>query len=204
MPSPKQPGSKPSPDRANPLRISILPGHFAIVAEILIHFAFTFLNGHAMRLCSHCHDNPIAILDFIIHGALVVAKRRLAIFVLPIGVEKDAESLHANATKDAKDIALVLAKLWWGFATEDEEVVAEKGLDAGQTEVGKTGAVVEECVNALKREVGAVAEMDSLEHANGYGPVGADLFRLRKGPDAAICNGGALDQADSLELWQRR
>lgn len=45
-------------------------------------------------------------------------------------VEEPAKTGDADATEDAEDVALVIVELGWGFSAEDEEVVAEKGLDA--------------------------------------------------------------------------
>jgi hypothetical protein len=44
---------------------------------------------------------------------------------------------------------LVLVEFRRRFAAEDEQVVTEEGLDAGEAEMGETRAVVEEGVDTL-------------------------------------------------------
>jgi hypothetical protein len=53
-------------------------------------------------------------------------------------------------------------------------------------------------------EVGAVAEMHSLEHAGRNGPTRTDLLWLRERQYAAVCYGRALDEAYALQLGECR
>jgi hypothetical protein len=61
---------------------------------------------------------------------------------LAVGVEEDAETRDADSTKDAEYVALVLVEFGRGFAAEDEEFVAEEGLDARKAEMCEARAVV--------------------------------------------------------------
>jgi hypothetical protein len=82
----------------------------------------------------------VAFFGFVVHGfgAFVV----VSILCLAVGVEEDTETSDTDAAKDTEDVALVFVEFGWGFAAEDEQVVAEEGLDAGETEVGEARAVI--------------------------------------------------------------
>jgi len=104
------------------LEILVLAQHLTVVAKPLF---FALVHGHA-----RCLGSDVAHLVAIIigvHGALPIVGTE---FALPVGIEEHAQSAHAHATKYAEDVALVLVELGRGFATKDEEVVAEEGLYA--------------------------------------------------------------------------
>jgi hypothetical protein len=61
---------------------------------------------------------------------------------LAIRVEENAETGYADAAKDTEDVTLVFVEFGWGFAAEDEQIVAEEGLYTSKTEVGEARAVV--------------------------------------------------------------
>jgi hypothetical protein len=85
----------------------------------------------------------------VVHRTVSVTERICIDIVTAIGVHEDAETLHTDAAEDAEDVALVLVELGRCLAAEGEEVVAEEGLDAREREMGKTRAVVQECMNTL-------------------------------------------------------
>jgi hypothetical protein len=61
---------------------------------------------------------------------------------LAIRVEENAETGYADAAKDTEDVTLVFVEFGWGFAAEDEQIVAEEGLYTSKTKVGEARAVV--------------------------------------------------------------
>lgn len=122
----------------------ILSHHLTIISKAV--FLVYFVHGHTGRLsCDVTH--LVTFFGFVVHGAFAFVAA--AEFALAVGVEEDAEASDADPTEDAENVALMFVELWRGFTAEDEEVVAEEGLHAGQAEVGEAWAVVEECVNAL-------------------------------------------------------
>jgi hypothetical protein len=134
----------------------------------------------------------------------------LRILRLAVRVEEHTEARDARAAKDAEHLALVLVKFGGRFAAEDEQVVAEKGLDACEAEMREARAVVEESVYSLEKvsicnervsgvdtygqcEIGAVAKMHTLEHAGGNGTAATDLLWLCESEDAAVGDCCTLD-----------
>ena len=66
-------------------------------------------------------------------------------------VEEVPQPGDPRAGEDAEDVALVVVKLRRGLSAVGQQFVAQEGLYAGEGEVGKFGAVVEEDVDALLR-----------------------------------------------------
>jgi hypothetical protein len=128
------------------MRISNLSHHLTIIPKLVVLIITHLINSHIVSLSSDVAQR-VTILGFVIHGSFAVVIARA--IRLAICIEEDAEARDADAAKDAEDVALVLVELGRGFAAEDEEVVAEKGLDACEAEVGEARAVVEEGVDAL-------------------------------------------------------
>ena len=71
-----------------------------------------------------------------------------------------------------------MVRTWWCFAAVYKKIVAEEGLYAGQTQMSEAWAVVQECVDALKGEIGAVTQVDSLQHTSLNRSTRAHLLRL--------------------------
>jgi hypothetical protein len=81
---------------------------------------------------------------------LLAIVESLRILRLAVRVEEHAEARDARAAKDAEHLALVLVKFGRRFAAEDEQVVAEEGLNACKAEMREARAVVEEGVDSLE------------------------------------------------------
>jgi hypothetical protein len=126
----------------------ILSQHFTVVAVVFL--VVHLVNGHAIGLRGDV-AHLIAFFGFVVHGALAFVSA--AILTLAVGVEEDAQTGDADAAEDTENVALVFVKLGWCFAAEHEEVVAQKGLDASETEVGEARAIVQESVDALVQSV---------------------------------------------------
>ena len=125
-------------------RLLVQASHLAIVAELVF-----LVDGHGVRL-RRDHHHVVTVVVVVIHGTIVDAEGIcVRVLITVIRIHERTETLDANAAEDTKDVALVFVKLGRGFAAEGEEVLAEEGLDAGEGEMGETGAVVEECVDAL-------------------------------------------------------
>jgi hypothetical protein len=123
--------------------VQILSHHLTVVKVLVVNH---FVNGHAVGLVRDV-AHLVSFFGVLEHGCLAVVTGLVG--RLAGMVEETTETGHANATENTEDVALVVVELGWGFSAEDEEVVAEEGLDAGQAEVCEAGAVVEESVNAL-------------------------------------------------------
>jgi hypothetical protein len=118
--------------------------HLAIPKLLLLLILAHLINAHTTRLARDM-VHAVRLVVLIIHRLSVAVTS-----VLPVRlVEGVAQPRDAHAAEDAEDVALVLVELGRGFAAEDEEVVAQEGLNAGEAEVCEAGAVVEECVDAL-------------------------------------------------------
>ena len=59
------------------------------------------------------------------------------------------ESTHAVAAENAKQLSLLLRKVWWCRAAVHCEVWSQKSVYSGQTEVSKTRALVEQSLDSL-------------------------------------------------------
>jgi hypothetical protein len=55
-----------------------------------------------------------------------------------------------------------------GLATEHEKVLAQEGLYSGQTEMVETRAIVQKCGDARQSQIGAIAQVNSLERARAW------------------------------------
>jgi hypothetical protein len=115
----------------------ILSQHLTIVT--IIFLVVHLVDGHAIGLCGDV-AHLVAFFGFVVHGLYAVIAG--ALLCLTIRVEEDAETGYADPAKDTKYVALVFVEFGWGFAAENEQIVAEKGLDASETEVGEARAVV--------------------------------------------------------------
>jgi hypothetical protein len=109
--------------------VQILSHHLTVVKVLVVNH---FVNGHAVGLVRDV-AHLVSFFGVLEHGCLAVVTGLVG--GLAGMVEETTETGHTNATENTEDVALV--------------VVAEEGLDAGQAEVCKAGAVVEESVNAL-------------------------------------------------------
>jgi len=59
------------------------------------------------------------------------------------------KSTHAVAAENAEQLSLLLRKVWWCCTAVHCEIWSQKSVHSGQTEVGKTRALVEESLNSL-------------------------------------------------------
>jgi hypothetical protein len=174
----------------------VLPCHLTVVTE----FVF-FVNGHYVGLCCN-HNHVVTVLVIVVHGTVVESKSVfLVVYVVPaVGVHEDAEALYANTAKNTEHFPLVLVELGWWFTAEGKKIFIEESLDASKRKMRQAGAVVEERMNAGHGEIGAVAKMHSFKYAGCNRSTGADLLGLGQCEYTTVCDSGALDQTDALEL----
>lgn len=66
-----------------------------------------------------------------------------------VAVQVFAEPGHALTTEYAEDVSLLLRELWGSFSAESSKVVFQESLNAGQTQVGESRAVVDQRPNSL-------------------------------------------------------
>jgi hypothetical protein len=58
------------------------------------------------------------------------------------------KSAHAVAAENAEQLPLLLRKVWWRCAAVHCEVRSQESVHSGQTEVGKTRALVEQSLDS--------------------------------------------------------
>jgi hypothetical protein len=88
---------------------------------------------------------PFVFVQFfviIVHGGLFL----VSLWFL---VKMVAEPSYAIATEDAEYVSLLLCKFWWCFSAERCEPLVQERLHASQTEMRKTGTVIDQRTNSL-------------------------------------------------------
>lgn len=86
----------------------------------------------------------VQLFVVIVHGGL-----RFFSYRSDVSIQVFTESGHALATEDAEDVSLLLCELWRSFSAECSVVVFQESMDASQTQVGESRAVVDQWPNAL-------------------------------------------------------
>ena len=109
------------------------------------------VNRRRMHQARHLALLLIQLFVIVVHGRFGQVARRLH-----NSVEKIAQPMDPVPAKDAEYLPLLVRKLGGRLAAEDRELGPEEGPDTRETQMGQTGAMVEQGMDTLNESAGTI------------------------------------------------